>query len=132
VDDGGQYCGSCALNRTIPNLSFPQNVLLWRRVEEAKRRLIYDLRRLGLPLISRSGATIAFDILSEEAGPVLTGHLAGLITLNIVEADDVERESRRAAFREPYPPYLVTSDMKLVTSIGSCLSKAPSCRLPST
>jgi hypothetical protein len=102
VDDGGQYCGSCALNRTIPNLSFPQNVLLWRRVEEAKRRLIYDLRRLGLPLISRSGATIAFDILSEEAGPVLTGHLAGLITLNIVEADDVERESRRAAFREPY------------------------------
>jgi hypothetical protein len=102
VESGCQYCSSCSLNRTIPNLSFPRNVLLWRRVEEAKRRLIHDLRRLRLPLISRSGATIAFDILSEEAGPVLTGHLSGLITLNIVEADDVERESRRTAFREPY------------------------------
>ena len=71
-------------------------------MEEAKRRLIYDLRRLELPLVSRGGATIAFDILTEEAGPVLTGHLSGLITLNIVEADDVERESRRTAFREPY------------------------------
>jgi hypothetical protein len=102
VDDGGRYCGSCSLNRTIPNLSFPRNVLLWRRVEEAKRRLIHDLRRLRLPLVSRSGAAIAFDILTEEAGPVLTGHRSGLITLNIVEADDVERESRRRAFREPY------------------------------
>jgi hypothetical protein len=102
VDDGAGYCASCALNRTIPNLSFPRNVLLWRRVEEAKRRLIHDLRRLRLPLISRTGATVSFDILSEEAGPVLTGHLSGLITLNIVEADDVERESRRTAFREPY------------------------------
>jgi hypothetical protein len=55
-----------------------------------------------LPLVSRSGAAIAFDLLTEEAGPVLTGHLSGLITLNIVEADDVERESRRTAFREPY------------------------------
>ena len=102
VDDGGRYCGSCSLNRTIPNLSFPRNVLLWWRVEEAKRRLIHDLRRLRLPLVSRSGATIAFDILTEEAGPVLTGHRSGLITLNIVEADDVERESRRTAFKEPY------------------------------
>ena len=102
VDDPGRYCSSCSLNRTIPNLSFPRNVLLWRRVEEAKRRLIYDLRRLRLPLVSRTGAAIAFDLLTEEAGPVLTGHLSGVITLNIVEADDVERESRRTAFREPY------------------------------
>ena len=72
------------------------------RVEEAKRRLVYDLRRLQLPLASRRGAAIAFDLLTEEGGPVLTGHLSGLITLNIVEADDVERESRRTAFREPY------------------------------
>ena len=102
ADDPGICCSSCSLNRTIPNLSFPRNVLRWRRVEEAKRRLIFDLRRLRLPLTSRTGATIAFDILTEEAGPVLTGHLSGLITLNIVEADDVERESRRTAFREPY------------------------------
>jgi hypothetical protein len=71
-------------------------------VEEAKRRLLYDLGRLRLPLASRSGVQVAFNILSDEDGPVLTGHFSGLITLNLAEADDVERESRRAAFREPY------------------------------
>lgn len=71
-------------------------------MEEAKRRLLYDLGRLHLPLASRSGVRVAFNILSDEDGPVLTGHLSGLITLNLAEADDVERESRRAAFREPY------------------------------
>ena len=92
----------CRLNRTIPNLSIPRNVLLWKRVEEAKRRLLYDLRRVRLPLVSRDGARVSFDILSDDIGPVLTGHLSGHITLNLAEADDIERESRRIAFREPY------------------------------
>jgi hypothetical protein len=96
------YCDSCCLNRTIPNLSKARNILLWKRVEESKRRLLYDLRRLRLPLGSRNGIQVAFNILSDEDGPVLTGHLSGLITLNLTEADDVERESRRTAFREPY------------------------------
>jgi hypothetical protein len=100
--EGVGLCASCCLNRTIPNLSVLRNVLLWKRVEEAKRRLVYDLRRLQLPLVSRTGDHIAFDILSDEAGPVLTGHRSGLITLNLAEADDVERESRRIAFKEPY------------------------------
>lgn len=76
--------------------------MLWRRVEQAKRRLLFDLRRLGLQLLSRSGERVAFDILSDEVAPILTGHLAGVITLNLAEADDVEREARRVAFREPY------------------------------
>ena len=33
---------------------------------------------------------------------MLTGHADGLITLNIAEADDAEREARRAALNEPY------------------------------
>lgn len=76
--------------------------MLWRRVEEAKRRLLYDLRRLRLPLVSRGGDRVVFDILSDEINPILTGHLSGVITLNLAEADDVEREARRVAFREPY------------------------------
>ena len=102
VERTERYCDSCCLNRTIPNLSIPRNVLLWKRVEEAKRRLLYDLRRVRLPLFSRDGARVSFDILSDDIGPVLTGHLSGHITLNIAEADDIERESRRIAFREPY------------------------------
>jgi hypothetical protein len=33
---------------------------------------------------------------------VLTGHANGLITINIAEADDVERERRRQQLHEPY------------------------------
>jgi hypothetical protein len=100
VEGPDWYCNSCRLTRTIPNLGSSRNVMLWRRVEAAKRRLLYDLGRLGLPLLSRSGARVAFDILSDEMNPILTGHLSGLITLNLAEADDVEREARRVSFRE--------------------------------
>ena len=104
VDDGQGFCRSCRLTRTIPNLGSNRNVRLWKRVETAKRRLVYDLARLGLPLAVPSGQQVSFDILSEEAAgtPIMTGHLAGLITLSLAEADDAERESRRVAFREPY------------------------------
>ncbi|WP_245475024.1 putative zinc-binding metallopeptidase [Bradyrhizobium sp. Leo121] len=40
--------------------------------------------------------------MSDEHGPVLTGHESGLITVNLAEADDVQREIRRVSFREPY------------------------------
>ena len=104
VDDADPFCHSCRLTRTIPNLGSNRNVMLWKRVETAKRRLVYDVARLGLPLAIPSGQQISFDILSDETAgfPILTGHLAGLITLSLAEADDAERESRRVAFREPY------------------------------
>jgi hypothetical protein len=102
VEGADWYCGSCRLTRTIPNLGSTRNIMLWRRMEEAKRRLLYDLGRLRLPLASRTGEALAFDILSDEVSPIVTGHLSGLITLNLAEADDVEREARRVAFREPY------------------------------
>src|SRR5215831_16684683 len=100
---GNRYCVSCCLTRTIPNLASTRNILLWRRVEQAKRRLIYDLYRLALPSKNQE-RQIAFDILSEETAghPIMTGHLNGLITFGLSEADDVEREARRIAFREPY------------------------------
>jgi len=103
ADEKSRYCCSCALTRTIPNLGSTKNRLLWSRVEEAKRRLVYDLCRLKLPLKSEANQ-LSFDILSDdpEEGPIMTGHSAGLITLNLAEADDLERETRRVAFREPY------------------------------
>lgn len=102
--DGNVYCPSCALTRTIPLLHSQRNVVLWRRVEEAKRRLLYDLARLRLPVRGRQGdRRLSFDILAEDEGqPIMTGHSNGLITLSLSEADDVEREARRMAFREPY------------------------------
>lgn len=96
------YCLSCSLTRVIPATQNPHNVSLWTRVEEAKRRLIYDLRRLRLPIAFAGGFRLSFEILSDEHGPVMTGHESGLITLNLAEADDVKREIRRVSFREPY------------------------------
>ncbi len=101
------FCISCRLNRTIPNLSLPENEVLWGKIEMAKRRVISSLIALGLPVVSRFEDPkhgLAFDLLSSApSGPrVITGHKNGLITLNIEEADDVRREQIRTAMREPY------------------------------
>jgi hypothetical protein len=102
--EGDTYCRSCSLTRTIPLMQSTRNVVLWRRVEEAKRRLLYDLARLELPLSYQDRDWhVAFDILADDVGqPVMTGYLNGLITLSLSEADDAEREARRIRFREPY------------------------------
>src|SRR5205814_9093485 len=74
-------------------------------------RLIYSLIGLRLPLRSKledpeHGLAFEFkaDPEPEMAGavPVLTGHANGVITLNMAEANDAERERRRLALHEPY------------------------------
>ncbi|WP_336490959.1 zinc-binding metallopeptidase family protein [Methylobacterium nigriterrae] len=104
------FCTACRHNRVVPDLSVPWNLTRWRQIEAAKHRLFYSLLRLDLPLPTRAEdpAGLAFDFLVDPAEsfligpPVLTGHLDGLITLNIAEADDVERERRRMLFGEYY------------------------------
>jgi hypothetical protein len=104
------YCLACRHNRTVPDLSNERNLTRWRRLEIAKRRLFYTLLKLGLPLSARpeDPQGLAFDFLADpnEAsshGPsILTGHDNGLITINIAEADDAERERRRHSMGEPY------------------------------
>ncbi|SEK66341.1 hypothetical protein SAMN05216359_102596 [Roseateles sp. YR242] len=100
------FCLACSLSRTIPDLSFPVNAELWRRMESAKRRLVSQLLGLGLPVVPRfkdPAKGLAFDFLRAEPGKrVITGHAAGVITINIEEADDAKREKTRAEFGEPY------------------------------
>jgi len=104
--DSNPLCRACRLNRVIPDLSQPENLKLWAEVERAKRRLIYGLARLKLPLRSKAEAPergLAFDIKADEgATRVLTGHSEGLITLNLAEANAAERERMRTAMHEPY------------------------------
>jgi hypothetical protein len=111
VDGPNAFCRACRLNRTIPNLEVPGNVLLWQRVEAAKHRLVYGLLRFRLPLSDRIEDTeqgLAFDFLSgsgtafQEGPQVLTGHAHGVITIDIAEADDAERERQRRDMAEPY------------------------------
>ena len=100
-------CRCCRLNRMVPDQRFVENVVLWHKVEFAKRRLVSSLIALGLPVASRIGEDpqrgLAFDLLADvEPTPVSTGHQGGIITLNINEADDAAREAIRTALHEPY------------------------------
>lgn len=101
-----QLCQACRLNHVIPDLSSAENRQNWANMEEAKRRLVYGLARLGLPLITKEEDPkrgLAFDIKADTEGErVLTGHDEGLITLNLGEADVVTREQARIAMKERY------------------------------
>ncbi len=104
-------CLSCQLTETIPDLDQPGHHQAWYAMEVAKRRMIYSLLALRLPLASKAEDPehgLAFRFMadpaepSEEAPAVLTGHADGVITVNLAEADDAEREKRRLAMHEPY------------------------------
>ena len=108
ADSHETLCVSCALTRVLPNLDIEGNLEAWRKLETAKRRLLYSLLEVGLAPRNRREDPqhgLAFDFLSDELaseGPVLTGHDNGVITINVAEADDLEREKRRLALHEPY------------------------------
>jgi hypothetical protein len=101
-------CEACRHNRTIPDLSIPQNVERWGRIELAKRYVIRALLRWRLPHPNKADDPergLAFDFLAEPVpfdAPIMTGHDDGLITVNVAEGDDAEREKRRASLGEPY------------------------------
>ena len=103
-------CRACSLNRTIPDLTLPDNLRRWQRIEIAKRRLAYSLLRLKLPMQSKAEAPdtgLAFDFLApppgeDGQGKILTGHDNGEITLNVIEADDAIRAEIRQKMHEPY------------------------------
>jgi hypothetical protein len=111
ADDPDAFCVSCRLNRIIPDLSGPNNRALWVKLEAAKRRLVYSLLKLELPVVPKSrdaGGGLAFEFLANPVTPmsesdrILTGHMNGVITINLEEADDAVREKTRLNMREMY------------------------------
>jgi hypothetical protein len=102
--DGG-LCASCRLTRTRPADDDADGLVQFRVAEDAKRRLVFQLRSLGLRLQPRdevAGTGVAFDLLASAYEPVTTGHAGGVITLDLAESDDVHREQVRQQLREPY------------------------------
>lgn len=111
VPEGGDaFCPACRFNRTVPDLRASRNLDLWRRIEVAKRYVFYSILRWRLPVQDRLENPqhgLAFDFLANNQAAqgrdtVMTGHDNGIITLNIAEADDAERERRRTSMNEPY------------------------------
>ncbi len=114
---GTLLCDCCRYNDTIPDLGVPGNLEHWRELEQAKRRLIYGLDYLRLPHgASADGFDpgLSFDFKGDSIAPedlwrsvgtderVFTGHDGGKITINIQEADAVERERLRVDLGEAH------------------------------
>ncbi len=94
----GPLCYSCELTRTRPADADAAELAAFARAEAAKRRLIFQLLDLALPI----GEDLAFDLLSSRSAAVVTGHDQGVITIDLAETDDVRREQRRSDLSEPY------------------------------
>jgi hypothetical protein len=105
ADDPQPLCECCRLTRRRPNDDDLEGASAQSAAEAAKRRLVFQLRELDLPIISRADdpeAGLAFDLLSSRYDKVLTGHDNGLITLDLSESDDAYREQLRQQLGEPY------------------------------
>ena len=105
-DDPEPLCLACRLNDVIPNLDDPKKHEAWLQLEAAKRRLLYSLYMLRLPVEARAqkpanGLSFRF-MAGEKEAQVFTGHNDGVITINVAEADDPFREKMRAELGEAY------------------------------
>ena len=112
------FCDYCRYNDTIPDLTVDENWQMWLRLEVAKRRLFYTLDLLRLPHGNEQDGMrppLAFDFKGDvveksrwwwrtmgKEEQVFTGHAGGRITINIREADHVEREKARVSFDEAH------------------------------
>ena len=99
-------CRSCAMTTTIPDLSVAGNLELLAKSESAKRWVLANLARWRWFTDADQGARLQFHMLSEHAGQqqvnVTMGHDNGLITINVVEADDAVRVERQHQLGELY------------------------------
>ena len=105
VDTPGELCDSCDLTRTRPNDDDYEGMNAFARAEVAKRRLLYQLDDLKLPVVDRDEDPergLAFDLLSSTEGRVTTGHSDGIVTIDMAEGDDGHRETLRVRLDEAY------------------------------
>jgi hypothetical protein len=96
-------CFSCRLTRTRPADSDMVGLGQYWVAEAAKRRLVFGLDELELPIKIRDGFFgLAFDLLSSSHSKIMTGHQNGVITLDLAESNDAHREALRESMDEPY------------------------------
>lgn len=105
-DSEHRHCVSCRLTEELPPLQDETRRKSWVKVEAAKRRLLYSLLRLGLPIHGPSeeqklGLAFRFQESTPEH-PVMTGHASGVITLNMAEANAAFRENAKEKLGEAY------------------------------
>ena len=104
AEEGGPLCRACAMTTVIPDTFHGENRAHWAHAELAKRWVLAGLGRWGWFRASDPGPRPAFELLAEATagGPVevTMGHEAGVITLNVTEADPAELAARQEALGE--------------------------------
>ncbi|MDB4988276.1 MAG: hypothetical protein JWN04_3454 [Myxococcaceae bacterium] len=105
-DDPEELCSSCRLTASLPSMQTDAEMRAFAQAEGAKRRLLYQLHDLRLPVVGRSQDPkygLAFVLaFRSETQRVVTGHLRGVITVDLLECDNAHRERLRHQFGEPY------------------------------
>ncbi|GAA2980606.1 hypothetical protein JOD63_002762 [Microbacterium terrae] len=102
--EGGQ-CEGCDFTRVRPNDADLAGLANFVPAERAKRHLLAELDRLGVEVRSRAedaASGLCFDLLSSTLQPVVTGHVDGVITIDLAESEAAHREGLREQLAEPY------------------------------
>ena len=101
----GEQCFSCGLTRTRPPNADLEGLALYPVAEGAKRHLIAELDRIGLPIVTRAedpDKGLCFDLLSSVNEKIVMGHDRGAVTIDLAEGDDVIRVRMQREFGEPF------------------------------
>jgi hypothetical protein len=99
------WCRSCRLTRGRPDGERPDAVEAWVRAEAAKRRLVHQLDTLALPFEMRSMSApdgLVFDLVHIPGERGVTGHLDGVVTLDLAEVEDHHRDAVRVQLGESF------------------------------
>ena len=123
-------CGGRASWRSVPELPADRNAPAdsdrdglknFAVAEAAKRRLIFQLLDLSLPI----GSDLSFDLLSSERKTVMTGHADGVITLDLAESGGrPSRATPRTARRALSHACWAISAMRSATTTGRSMVRS--------
>lgn len=99
------WCRSCGLTRGRPDEQRTVAMTAWMAAEAAKRRIVHQLDALGLPIGARSHDVpdgLAFDLVHLPSEHGITGHLDGVVTLDLAETDEGHRSQQRRDLDERF------------------------------
>jgi hypothetical protein len=105
ADSGDVWCRSCRLTRGRPDDARHDAVAVWASAEASKRRLVHQLDSLGLAVDALSPEQsdgLMFDLVHLDDGAATTGYNAGVVTLDLAEADERHRELLRWQLGESF------------------------------
>ncbi|SDH91653.1 hypothetical protein SAMN05421850_1011 [Lutimaribacter saemankumensis] len=98
----GALCRSCAMTAVSPDHAAANALNNWAFTEAAKRWTLDNLGRWHWFRPEDPGAPPVFHMLADGPTPVAMGHVDGVVTISVAEADPVLSTTRRQALEEPY------------------------------